>query len=542
VTAKRRLSDIFPWVALALALPTLWASIAMWRYAAEAIEYPYQLDPIEGKILQQALWMQEGHTIYFALGEAPPWIVGNYPPLFPRLCALGVNPALPDFAWPRNLVILSTLIAGLAMAGLVWHLTRHGGLALLGMGLWWSSYEVYYWTPLCRVDLPALALGAGGFLFGLMSLGRWSWRRVAIVSGLFWLAWLTRQSQALLPAALVLFLAFTDWRWAWRLAVVWAVGVAVLLGLLCLVTEGQFWVHTVRYNVNEWSWDQTWIWIRHLWRMWHWGLMALAVGWGVWFPLCLALPGDEDQRARSVSQGIALLTLALLFNLLNVAATGKVGADKNYLLEPLWCLCGLLPLIWHRMALALGPIGSEGGGAKRPRWAMGSMAVALAAFTVAATLQVWWAIDPLPQRPWHRGPWPDRSAWRLPITRADLVRDLEIQGIFDSVEGPVLSEYGIYALRSGREMSHESFLMSQLARQGLWDETPLLDRIRGGEFALILVRDDFRHSEQAGAVLSATPELVEAVNQSFELKRSWTRFVIPLHLWCPRGVSDQPPG
>ena len=59
MTEQRRASEILPWVALALALPALWASIAMWRYASQAIEYPYQLDPIEGKILQQALWMQQ---------------------------------------------------------------------------------------------------------------------------------------------------------------------------------------------------------------------------------------------------------------------------------------------------------------------------------------------------------------------------------------------------------------------------------------------------------------------------------------------------
>jgi hypothetical protein len=422
------------------------------------------------------------------------------------------------------------------MGGLVWHMTRHWGWALLGMGLWWSSYEVYYWTPLCRVDLPALALGTGGLLVGVMSLERWSWRRVVIVSGLLWLAWLTRQSQVLLPAALILFLAFTDWRWAWRLALVWAVGLAVLLGLLCLVTGGQFWVHTVRFNVNVWSWDQTWIWVRHLWRMWHWGLLALALGWWMWLTVCRALPGDEEQRDRRVSQGIALLTLALLFNLLNVAATGKVGADKNYLLEPLWCLCGLLPLIGHRMVLA---VGSDAG---EPRWALRSLAVALAAFAVALALQVWCAVDPLPHRPWHDGPWPDRSAWRLPITRADLVRDLEIQGIFDAAEGPVLSEYGIYTLRSGREMIHEPFLMSQLARQGLWDETPLLDRIREGEYAVILVRDDFQHAGSTGAVLSATSGLIEAVNEGYTLERSWPRYVIPLHLWRPRAASDQPPG
>ncbi|MBN1475907.1 hypothetical protein JXA47_04055 [Candidatus Sumerlaeota bacterium] len=536
MTERRRLPEFIPWVALALALPTLWASTAMWRFAVEAIEYPYQLDPIEGKILQQALWMQEGRTIYFALGDEPPWIVGNYPPLYPRLCALGVDPALPDFAWPRELALLSTLVAGLAMAGLVWHLTRHAGWALLGMGLWWSSYEVYYWTPLCRVDLPALALASAGLLVGVMSLGRWSWRRVVIVSGLFWLAWLTRQSQVLFPAALILFLALTDRGWAWRLAMVWALGLAVLLGLLCLITGGQFWVHTVRYNVNVWSWDQTWVWIRHLWRMWHWGLMALALGWGVWLTLCRALPADESQRERRVSHGITLLTLALLLNLLNVMATGKVGADKNYLLEPLWCLCGLLPLVWHRVALAVGD------GARDPRWAQRSLAVTLVTLTAALALQVWCAVDPLPRRPWHRGLWSDRSAWRPPITRADLARDLEIQGIFDAAEGPVLSEYGIYTLRSGREMLHEPFLMSQLARQGLWDETPLLDRIRRGEFALILVRDDFRHAGQAGSVLSATPELIEAVNQRFTLERSWPQFVIPLHLWRPREASDQPPG
>lgn len=502
------------WAAPVLAALALWASGPMWRYGVEAIGYPYQLDPIESKVLQHALWLRAGRPIYFPIGPAPPWVVGNYPPLFPLLCAAGVDAAQPDFAWPRALTLLSTLAAGLAMACLLWRATRSVALAALGPGLWWASYEVHWWAPLCRVDLPALALGAAGLLVGVASLGRWSWPRVVAAAGLFWLAWLTKQSQVLLPLALIVWMARADRRWAWRLALVWAAGLAVLLGALVSITRGEFWTLTVEYNVNAWVEGQLRAWVLHLVRMWPAGLAALAVG--------LCLRALSHGRAEEPLRGtLGVLGWALALNAGNVAALGKVGADKNYLLEPLWCLSGLLPLLWWRVTQG------QGVGVGMGRTAFSAL------MSAAVSVQVLWhvAMPYIPAIARLDGPWPNRAAWRPRIGAEDLARDRAVDAAVFSARGPVLCEYGIFALRAGQDLVLEPFLMSRLALEGRWDETPLLERVRRREFALIVVEDDLSHP--GGRRLSATPTFAEAVRENYALERTLPG-VITQHIWRPR--------
>ncbi len=498
------------WGILVLAAVALWASLPAARFALEAIAYPFQLDPIESKVLQHALWFGAGHPVYFALGPEPPWVVGNYPPLFPWLCSLGVDSALPDFAWPRTLALLSTLAAGLLLAATVWRATRSVGLALLGAGLWWSTHEVYRWVPLCRVDLPALALGAAGLALGIALWGRWSWPRLLGVCALFWLAWLTRQSQVLLPLALVVGMFAGGQRaWAWRLALTWMAGVALLMAGLCLATRGEFWVLTVRDNVNAWSAAQMKIWILHMGRtMWPLGLAALAIG-----AVTVAWTrGARDEKApAALGSTLGVLGLCFAFNLLNVAATGKAGADKNYLLEPLWCLCALLPLLWRWLAQR------------------GIPRAVLAVFSALMVGQMIWMLwNPwIPTTPWREGLWLNRTPWRPRISERDRRRDAAVMRAVWQADGPVLCEYGIYPLRAGRALIHEPFLMSQLAREGRWDEAPLLDRIRRGEFALIVVEDDLDHPTVV------TPAFAATVREHCTLDATLPG-VITHHLWRPQ--------
>jgi hypothetical protein len=493
----------------------------MWLYAWDAIGHPFQLDPTESKLLQQALWLRQGEPIHFALGPEPPWVVGNYPPLYPWLCSLGVDPETPEFAWPRALTLIGTITAGLAMAALLWRATRSVALALLGPGLWWSTYEVYWYASLCRVDLAALALSTGGLVVGLASLGRWNWPRLIAACALFWLAWLTRQTQILLPLALLLQLAWTDRRWAWRFGLLWIGGLAALLASLTIATRGAFWVGVFWYNVNAWDLWQFEIWLRHLaLRMWPAGVTALAVAAAG----AIAWGRTKDGTREPLGEALGVMTTALGLNLLNLVLTGKVGADKNYLLEPLWCLSALLVLLWLHWA------------ARAERVSDRPLArVISAVLTALLVVQVLWSVtNPLmPQPSWRDGLWPNRHHWRPRITQSQLREDLAIQQAVEEAAGPVLCEYGIYVLRAGRELIHEPFLMSQLAKEERWDESPLLRRIRGGEFAVILTADDLAKPEADDLHQSATAEFAAAVRDHCVQERVFNGSA-RMSLWRPR--------
>jgi hypothetical protein len=509
----------------------VWASLPVPEYAFEAIKIPWlQLDPTESKILQQALWLRAGEPIYFTLGAEPPWIVGNYTPLYPFLCSLMISPSFPSFLWPRLITFVAADIAGIFLFAFVYRAMRSTALGLLAAGLWWSTYEVYWYASLCRIDMLAIAFGVAGLYSGLTSLHRWRWWRLLLTCALFWLAWLTRQTQILLPLALLIWLLVIDRRWAVRFAALWIGGLALIFAALLVLTGGAFWTTTVTYNINAWVFGQFLIWLRHLaFSMWPIGLLA-----GVFAAATLLVsrrrPSPEAEPERSPLQdALPLLSIALGLNALNVLATGKVGADKNYLLEPLWCLAGLLTLLFAALAQRV----------RTHRWS----SVSLGLFAALLFLHVLWnAASPIPLQSLARhptlvrelldGPLLHRWLWRAPPQNSP--PDFAIALAIMESDGPVLAEYGIYALRHGRELIHEPFLMSQLAEQGLWDEAPLLERIRAREFGVILTADDLA---SPGPHQSATQDFARAVRENYvEADQVFTHVhdSATLHLWRPK--------
>ena len=52
------------------------------------ITFPFPVDYGEGPLLDQAIRLGHGLAIYEVPASEPPWLVGNYPPLFPLLNSL----------------------------------------------------------------------------------------------------------------------------------------------------------------------------------------------------------------------------------------------------------------------------------------------------------------------------------------------------------------------------------------------------------------------------------------------------------------------
>jgi hypothetical protein len=79
-------------------------------------------------------------------------------------------------------------------------------------------------------------------------------------------------------------------------------------------------------------------------------------------------------------------------------------------------------------------------------------------------------------------------------------------------DGPILAdEYMGMLTRQGRPLFIQPFEVTQLARAGKWDQTPLLESIRNREFAVIILLDrDWSHERW-------TPEMLDAITQSYIL-------------------------
>jgi hypothetical protein len=77
---------------------------------------------------------------------------------------------------------------------------------------------------------------------------------------------------------------------------------------------------------------------------------------------------------------------------------------------------------------------------------------------------------------------------------------------------------------AGHEPLYEPFICTQLARQGLWDERPLLQRIENQEFPLIVLT--WNAFQQPADPERFSKSFASAITRSYEIERALGRFVI----------------
>jgi hypothetical protein len=338
-----------------------------------ALEYPYQLDAEEGFLLAQALRFQAGEGLYRSLAE-PPYAVDNYPPLYPALWSLFVSPEAPSLDAGRWIAALSAAAALLGMAFLilgqgragVWYRARRlppstepstrlserdaspslGGaaqtllIALFCPASFATTYAFQRWVAYARVDFLALALSVWGLvvfaLWGTRPEGRKT-RWLAI--SLFTLALLTKQTLIAAPAACALWLFCRDPKAGLRFLSSLLLAVAGATALLCVLTGGRYWAHTVTYNRNVMHWNELLLWARHFYECYALLLAALTVlgGWAigeVWRDFRASAQTAPSEKNGSVEPNRSLFLFYAALNAASLVTLAKAGAAENYLLEP----------------------------------------------------------------------------------------------------------------------------------------------------------------------------------------------------------------
>jgi ABC-type spermidine/putrescine transport system permease subunit II len=419
-----------------------WAATLFARHGLAALAFPYPLNYGEGPLLDQAMRLVSMKNIYPDDLSTPPYAVSNYPPLFVLLQAPLVWIFGPEFLYGRVVSLASAIaVAGLISATL--HAITRDRTASAAGGLTFLAVPfVLHWSSLDRVDMLGLALSWGG----LYAVVRRPDRHVVILAALLFVAAVyTRQTYALAAplAAFTWLLAGGHGRRALALATLSGSLSLLLFGLLNALTRGGFYFHTVTANVNEFRWEQV---TYHLTTLQ--GLMPLLLVGGVVF-VVLGL------RARSALWWLAGAYLA--GSVVAALLIGKIGSDVNYLLE-----------LSAALALTAGAMISRY--ASRPG-VRGALLLALAA-QVAIMIQASQYV--------YSGLQSDVIAHR-----AGLIR---LQEIVDDSNGTVLAdEYADFLPLDGRSINLQPFEMTQLQRDGGWDQGPLLTSIRHREFPAIMI-------------------------------------------------------
>jgi hypothetical protein len=435
----------------------------------DALAFPYPLNYGEGPLLDQAVKLAEFRNIYRSDLTEPPYVVSNYPPLFPLVQAPFVWLFGPAFWYGRLISLLSAAAVAL-LVGLTLHALTRDRLAAAAGGLIFPAMPyVVRWSSLARVDLLGLALSWAG----LFVVARWPHKRWSVVAaGLLLVAAVyTRQTYALAAplAAFVWLLSQGQKRRALELAGVAGGAALILFGTLNVLTGGGFFLNTVTANLNDFRWER--VSLNALGALLACPLLLLGA-----LAFLVFAPRKGNRSWWLVAPYLAASgPLALL--------VGKVGSDVNYLLE-----------LSAALGLATGAVISW----QRKRARVRTLLIVLLAVQVLALGQS------------------SRVASGLQdyvIEQRDEVGQLS--RVVAEAKGPVLADdyMGLLTL-NGRQIYLQPFEMTQLARDGAWDQRPLVRAIEEERFPVIMLwRPPFAREIKRDRW---TPEMLKEIRAHYE--------------------------
>lgn len=440
----------------------LFFALFIWT-SVEIIIYPYGVDYGEAPLIDQAIRFQKHLPVYKATIDTPPYIIANYPPLYPLVVA-GTHGVfnLPLFATGRIISLISSLISGIIIALLSYSLTRNETLAALAAALFWGNPYVTIWSSLARVDLLALSLSLVAIYILVQCKPAWYWLVLACI--FFLASAFTRQSY-LLAGPLAGFI------WLWHgqrkraLIFAGALGISGLLlfGMINALTQGGFYTNIIVANLNRMELGRIFVMFKQLLIIWPVILIILVVS------LIRLLPPINRNTAdftKASGQTAIILFLLLPFTIgsfITSLTIGKVGSDVNYFLELISACC-----LW--VVIFISQLANSKPWMKR---------VIMGLFA----LQLIWGLV---------------ASYQLSNTVIkERWRNLSFyNGLFQQVRssahlGKVLSDdYLDLVVLSGQPIYYQPFEYGQLYQAGLWNPDQFAVEIAQKKFSLILIGGD----------------------------------------------------
>jgi hypothetical protein len=452
--------------------------------------------------MDQAERIAAGETLYKADLNEPPYVIANYPPLFPSLVAgIGTATTLPFLPVGRAISLCSALVSAIVVGALAKTLSDSRLSAFLAAVLFLANPFVMHWSRMARVDLMALALSLAGLWLLYRRWRSWPWLVAAIVCLLA--SMYTRQTYALAaPLAGLVWLWHRDRRRALVFLVALATCALSLFGLLSFLTQGGFYTNIVTANANPYLFART---------------LSMGVLLLGFCPVIVAFAGFEIARAWNgrtlqgdehevggafppfVLHGLLPYTLGALLTALTI---GKIGSHVNYFVELMAALA-----IWAAIALR-----RQGQRAARGRWRVHLLMLCQVAWLLGIGFSI---------RAATQARWDDLSDY-----------DIIYQQVRDATEqGPVLADdlMGMVVL-AGQRLYFQPFEYGQLVAAGLWDGADLVAEVESRKFPLILIT-------KPGSDLFAerwTTPIAAAIDEHYERAQHSGDVV----LYRPKSASD----
>jgi hypothetical protein len=462
-----------------LAALLAWSAVQFGTRCLQALRSPFSKDYGEGCVLALVQLLAERGT-YFESGRDYPFVHGIYPPLFILLNVPGYHLLGPSLWFPRLLSILSALGLVAVLAALLLRRTGQRPLAWACALLFVAPWFVQSWVPLARVDLTACLLSLAGLLL-FESVGERTDRLRHLPWLVFVLAFLTKQSALLAPAAVLAALALDPARRPALRSCLASFGglMALLFGGLVAATRGEAWRHLFPYTAAaEYLPGQMWTAYADF--------LILCAPLLALIGVALVTGGTAWRRGHD-------LTYVVYWALgwASLVTMSKAGAAQNYYLEP------------YAATLCLAGIGLARLRVWRPAAFRAWPAYLLAAAAAASF--------------WDRG----RAALPLPLRNPSRAFDyVSVDEEVRRTEGPILSENLSVLVLNRKPVLVEPFGLRLISGGGYWSADRVVADCRRGHFALVV----FEHR------LGEIPGMQACLDERYVL----TRGLGPYDLYRPR--------
>jgi hypothetical protein len=454
----------------------------------EMFQYPFQFDESEGMIVAETGLLDRGVDIFAPLTPQL-FIAAPYPPVFYLLCwpvqhLLGAE---PSFKIGRAISLLATLLAGLAIFGIVRALTRNWLAGGLGALTFWSLGLVTFWGSLVKPDMLALAFGLCGLYCAVARSSRLLWWALPF----FLLAFYTKQTAIAEAIAVIGWLLLIRPRTGLRFGAAYAAGAVVPSLFLNWLTDGGYFFHQFTLHSLPWFPDRFFGY-----------LQSLIIDYGAFLlpgVLAILLLGLQWFYSRTRHQelwlpnGVGLLLLVYLLASLAVSSgTGTLGGNHNHLLGLVACSC-------IGLGIGAGLILSDTKAAVAWRaGALGLGLIALAWLPALFSVPLWLQIEFNQLKP-------ERTAGMMNI----------FQYVTNNGGTAYSDNVGLMISTHKKLWTTDPFTQTHATLYGRWDQSLLLNAIEDKQFAQIIVRIDI-DAPQAGAG-DLSPEILQAMKDNYKL-------------------------
>jgi hypothetical protein len=209
--------------------------IYLWM-AYQRMRYPFELEWIEGGMVDQVQRLIHGQSMYVAPGLN--YVPFLYPPVYFYFSA-GASLIFGSGLFPLRLVSFTASLVSFAVIFLIVRAeTRNVRLAFFSTGLFAASFRVTgAWLDVARVDSLFLALW---LLFVYFVRGRKTFGRSVLTGLLAALAYLTKQTALIACLPILVYLFWTNWKFALSCLAVAGLAVGIMTLVLNQASAGWY--------------------------------------------------------------------------------------------------------------------------------------------------------------------------------------------------------------------------------------------------------------------------------------------------------------